>query len=429
MDGAEIATLKSGLRVVVAPVPGVESVTALAMVGVGSRFEDKNKNGICHFLEHLVFKGTAKWPEAFDLSSAVDSIGADFNAFTGKEYTGFYVKSAGVHLEFALDVLSDMLCAPQLREVDLEREKGVVIEEINMYNDLPQRQVGDEFDSLIYGEVGLGRRIDGEREIVRGFTRDDFLEHRKRWYGLNNVVVVVSGSKKALDGLGKKVEEYFAKGEELGRVDGERVLGFESQEDRRVRVVYKDSDQAHFILGYPGLALTHPDRYVLGVLSVVLGGNMSSRLFNEVREKRGLAYYTHCDVDRYIDTGSIAVAEGVDVKRIDEAVRVSLGVFEEVAGDGEKGVSEEELTKAKDYLAGKMVLSLEDSRSLAQFWGGRLVTGDEIIEPLEVIEKIRSVGRDDVARVAGELLAERKKLNFSLVGPYKDEERFVKLFG
>lgn len=429
MNDAKISTLKSGLRVVTAPVPGVASVTALAMVGVGSRFEDKTKNGISHFLEHMVFKGTDKWPEAFDLSSAVDSIGADFNAFTGKEYTGFYVKADGKHADFALDVLSDMLYAPKLRKEDLEREKGVIVEEINMYNDLPQHLVGHEFDRLIYGDVGLGRRIDGEREIVKSFDVADFVAHRKAWYGLSNMVVVLSGSPDDIKKVEGKVAEYFeGKGEKLGDEKGERKLGFEAQDDKRLKVVYKKSDQAHFILGYPGIALDHPDRYTLGLMSVILGGNMSSRLFNEVREKRGLAYYTHCDVDRYIDTGSVAASEGVDVKRTEEAVKVTLGVFEEVAEDGKAKVTEEELQKAKDYLSGKMVLSLEDSRSLAQFWAVRLVTGDEVVGPEEVIARINAVKRDDVARVAREIMSDRKKLNFALVGPFKDESVFAKLF-
>lgn len=421
-------TLESGLRIILVPMESVKSVTAMALVAVGSRYEDKDKNGISHFLEHMVFKGTEKWPTAFDLSQAVDGIGAEFNAFTSKEYTGFYIKSASRHLPYALSVLSDMLYTPKLRPTDLEREKGVIVEEINMYNDLPQRKVADLFDKSMYGDVGLGRRIDGEKEIVKSFTRKDFVDHLEAWYGLDNTVLVISGDAKELNrrGLMDEIEEYFSKGSVYGLTTARRVLGFEFPGEISVTVNSKESDQAHFIMGFPGYSLTHPRRYALTLLSVIMGGNMSSRLFTEVREKRGLAYYSRIDVDRFSDTGSIAAVEGVDVNRVDEAMTVTLDVFEDVASDGKKGITEEELVRAKEYLAGSLILSLEGSRNMAQFWGMRAVLGDEVISPEEVLKKMRAVTREEVVAVAKELF-DPKKLVFTIVGPFEDRDKFEQI--
>lgn len=428
MKKPEIVTLKSGLRVVLVPQAGVKSLTVLAMVGVGSRYETKKMNGISHFVEHMVFKGTEKWPHAQDLSEAVDSVGADFNAFTGKEYTGFYIRGASQHMEMFFDVISDMLYTPRLRSEDLEREKGVIVEEINMYNDLPQRKVGDLFDQAMYGDVGLGRRVDGTKKTVTAFQRDDFKRHMKDWYGRDNTCVAVVGDSEVLSHESRvmsKIEKYFAKGEDYGKTTVERVQGWEDHGEIQSVVHTKDSDQAHLVLGFPGYSLHHKDRYALSVLQIILGGNMSSRLFSEVREKRGLAYYARVDVDRYADTGAIAAAEGVDVNRVDEAVEVTMKVFSDVDLDGKNGVTQKELEKAQEYLAGSLLLSMESTRNTAQYWAQRVVLGDELAGPDEVLEKVRAVTREEVARVAEEVVRP-EKLVFALVGPF-DEGNFDRL--
>jgi len=421
-------TLANGLRTVLVPMEGVKSLTVLAMVGVGSRYEEKKYSGISHFLEHMVFKGSAKWPQALDLSQTVDGIGADFNAFTGKEYTGFYVKAASRHVELALDVLTDMLYTPKLRTSDIEREKGVIVEEINMYNDLPQRKVGDLFDQAMYGDVGLGRRIDGDKEAVLGFDRADFKKHLETWYGLDNTCFVVAGDGDVVENgkILKLIEKYTSKGEGYGETTEEKKVGFEEHGEVQVAVHTKESDQAHLVMGFPTFSMHHPDRYVLSVLGTILGGNMSSRLFTEVREKRGLAYYARVDVDRFQDTGALAAAEGVDINRVDEAVEVTMKVFSDVTRDGQNGVSPEELTRAKEYLSGSLVLSMEGSRNTAQFWAMKEVLGDEVIGPEEVLKRVRAVKHEDVVRVAREII-DPGKMVFSLVGPVDDGGRFEKL--
>jgi predicted Zn-dependent peptidase len=422
-------TLDSGLKVALIPMPGVKSVTVLAMVGVGSRFEDKSKNGISHFLEHMVFKGTDKWPEAADLAQTVDGVGAEFNAYTGKEYTAFYVKSASRHLNMALDVISDMMYTARLRADDLEREKGVIVEEINMYNDLPQRRVADLFDRAMYGDVGLGRKIDGEKEIVKSFTRDDFLTHIKTWYGLENVTVVVAGDSESLSDQEKiigEIDKAFSKAGDRRKLLGIKRLETKPSEKERLVVEFKKSDQAHVVMGFPGWKITHPKRTVLSILSVIMGGNMSSRLFIEVREKRGLAYYSRAEVDRYLDTGAVGAAMGVDVKRVEEAIKVAKNVFMEVVEDGANKITEEELNRAKEFLAGSIILDMEDSRSVAEYWAVRMTQNDELIDPDAMIERVRKVTREEVVAVAKELF-DPKKLVLTIIGPYKNQLKFVKL--
>lgn len=429
MEIAETVELDSGLRVVLIPMEGTKSVTSLVMVGVGSRYEPKEKAGISHFLEHMVFKGTKRWPTSLDLSQTVDGIGADFNAFTGKEYTGFYVKSTSQYLDLSLDVLTDMLYTPRLRSSDIERERGVIVEEINMYNDLPQRKVAEIFDASMYGDYGLGRRIDGTKEAVTGFTKKDFQQHLNDWYGADNTVLVIAGDAslmKNTDALITKVAGYFDKGLDYGATTTERVLGFADHGEIQVTVEHKTNDQAHFVLGFPSYHITHPKRYAQTLLQVIMGGNMSSRLFTEVREKRGLAYYSRTDVDRFKDTGAFAAVAGVDIKRVDEAVKVTMSIFEDVKADAKKGVTDEELSRAKEYLTGSLTLSMEGSRNVAQYWAQRVILGDEAMSPRKVLDKIRRVEREELVEVAQEVF-NPEKMVFALVGPFEDQGKFEQL--
>lgn len=429
MEIAELVELDSGLRVVLKPIEGAKSVTTLVMVGVGSRHESKDKNGISHFVEHMVFKGTEKFPTALDLSAAVDGIGAEFNAFTGKEYTGFYVKSTSAHLDLALEVLTDMLYTPKLRNADIEREKGVIVEEINMYNDLPQHKVGEIFDATMYGDYGLGRRIDGTREAVTSFTKKDFQNHMNTWYGADNTVVVIAGDAALMrdtDRLIAKIATYFDKGLDYGKTISEKVLGFAEHGEIQTVVEMKKSDQAHFVLGFPSFHLTHPMRYAQSLLQIIVGGNMSSRLFTEVREKRGLCYYVRADVDRYKDTGAFAASAGVDVTRVDEAIKATLAVFGDVKADGRHKITDIEVERAKEYLSGSLTLSMEGTKSVAQYWAQRVLADDEIISPRKVLEKLRAVTRQEIVEAA-QLIFNPDKMIFSLVGPFEDKGSFDRL--
>lgn len=421
-------TLKSGLQLIRVPMPAVKSVTVLLLCNTGSRYEEGKIEGIAHFLEHMVFKGTENFPTAQDLAQAVDGIGADFNAYTSKEYTGYYVQSSSKHLPLALHVVSDMIFTPKLRQEDIDREKGVIIEEMNMYADTPARHIGDLFEQMMFAGSGLSHEIIGSKETVTSFTTADFQAFLKKWYGPSNMILVVTGDAEVIstDAALAEIEKAFSKGtaERDSRPDVKNLWGEKALSSQQLLVHFKKTEQAHFILGFPGIKRTDPDRYAASLLATILGGNMSSRLFTEVREKRGLSYYVHADNDMYHDIGFFGASAGVDTKRVDEAITVILE--ELLAVLDKKPITAEELQKAKEYMAGKMVLGLEDSEDVAQYYGMYQLFYGEIRTPEAVLEKIRAVTLDDIKRIAERVL-KPDQVRFGIIGPYEDEARFKTL--
>ena len=409
----------------------VPSVTVLAMVGVGSRYEEKSVKGISHFLEHMVFKGTAKYPTALALSSAVDAVGAEFNAFTGKEYTGFYVKAGSGQTELALDVLSQMLCKPRLLAKEMEREKGVVIEEINMYEDQPIRDIENVFDGLLYSPASLGWDVIGTKETIRAMKREDFVEHMERWYGPENMVLGIAGDRQKISDARSQtldlVQKYFKAAKGKGQRANNREWESFSQDKPQVKIKHKKTEQAHFVLGVRGLPRGHKDRYVLAVLSTLLGGNMSSRLFIEVRERRGLAYYVRSGVEAYHGTGHFGVQAGVELGKIQEAIKVIVNELAKMIGDNGRGqVQETEVNRAKEYIKGKLVLDLEDSQEVAAEYCESWLLEGKVRPPEEIIAGVDRVNVADVRRLAQSLLI-KGKLNLAVIGPYQNEGDFEKL--
>ncbi len=419
-------TLPSGLTVIRVPMPAVESVTVLALVNVGSRYEEPRLWGISHFLEHMVFKGTEKYPDAQSLACAVDAIGAKFNAFTSKEYTGYYVKSSSKGMELALDVVSDMLLTPQLRQDDIDREKGVIVEEINMYADMPSSHIATLFEQMVYPEKTLGHDIIGKKETVTSFTTADFQNHLHNWYGRGNIVLIISGDERVLkqESLLVKVDQLFQKGDATQRLSNKAAdhLATAELNDQRLLVERRTTEQAHFVLGYPALKRSDERRPALSLLNVILGGNMSSRLFTEVREKRGLCYYVHSEADFYHDMGLFGASAGVDPKRVEEAITVTLAEFAALA-DGSKPVTAVELQRAKDYITGKFVLDLEDSESVAQYFGMKQLLLGEIETPDELLKKYLAVTLEEVNALAKEIIV-KEKLRFAIIGPFEDKTIF-----
>lgn len=412
--------LSNGLRVLSIPMPSVESVTVLIMVGAGSRYEEKNINGISHFLEHMAFKGTLKRPSAQAIAATIDGIGGEFNAYTTKDHTGYYIKAASKNTELLVDVLSDMLLHSKFDPTELEKERGVIIEEINMYEDTPMHKVSDFYENLLYGDTKLGRDIAGRKEVIKSVKREDFVAYINRFYGPENTIVTIAGGIEGVS-VPKLVEKY------LGSWKKNKVetpdLVVDKQNGPAAIVRYKDTQQAHLCLGVRSYPLKHKDRFPLGVMTSVLGGGMSSRLFMEVREKRGLAYYVRSSNEQYIDVGNFITQAGVDVVRIDDAIKVSLAEFAKIAGTV---VSDQELNKAKEYLKGRLTLELEDSRSVASLLGTADLLEDEIKLPKEIMEEIDAVTAQDVQNVAKDIFKE-DMLNLAIIGPYKDEERFKSL--
>jgi predicted Zn-dependent peptidase len=411
-------TLPNGLRVLTAPMPQAQSVSCFVMLAAGARYETAESNGIAHFAEHMFFKGTDRRPTARDISGEIDAIGGEFNAFTGKEITGYYVRCAGESRDVALDVLVDMLRNSRFDPDEIEREKGVIIEEMNMYFDTPRDYVSGVYDDLVYGDHPLGWDILGRKETVQAASRETFQSYIDRWYTAERMVFGVAGA--VGEGLEERLLELLG---DLPSGNGGSPEAVSPPNDDRVRLLAKQSDQAHLCLGFRTRPIDDPDRYVIDILRAVLGGGMSSRLFTEVRERRGLAYYVIAIVQGFRDAGSLFAQAGVDVKRVDEAVTTIVAELAKTAGEP---VPAEELEKARAYTKGRFVLSLETPQGMNRFGLLREVLENAHPDPTEVLAGIDAVTAEDVQRVAGELIT-GDALRLAVIGPFDDADRFENL--
>ncbi|HEX2427763.1 MAG TPA: pitrilysin family protein [Gaiellaceae bacterium] len=415
----EKTMLGNGVRVVTAPFPQVGSVSCFVMVAAGSRYETPESKGIAHFAEHMFFKGTERRPTARTISTEIDAIGGEFNAFTGKELTGYYVRCGSETRDVALDVLTDMLLASRFDEAEIEKEKGVILEEMNVYLDTPQRYVGNVYDRLLYADQPLGWDILGTRETIEDAGRATFMSYLDTWYRPERVVVGIAG--RIGENLHERLEEL------LGGIEPRptgHVQEVELPPDGSPVLLHtKDSEQAHLILGVRGYPIGHPNRYALQLLAVVLGGGMSSRLFTEVRERRGLGYYVNAGSTAYTDTGTVYSSAGVDVGRVDEAISTILAEMRKIAAEP---VPAKELEKARGYAKGRFVLRLESPQGTIQYGLRREVLEGEIEDPDDLLQHLDEVTAEDVQRVAKDLF-EDKRLYLALVGPFDDPTRFERL--
>jgi predicted Zn-dependent peptidase len=415
----ERTRLGNGVRVLTAPMPHAQSVSCFVFFAAGSRYETPETSGIAHFAEHMFFKGTDRRPTARAIAGEVDGIGAEFNAFTGKEYTGFYVKCAAEHRDTALDVLVDMIRHSRFGEEEIEREKGVISEEMNMYYDTPRDFIGGVYDSLLYGDQPLGWDVLGKKETIRAATRETFTSYVDRWYRPERIVVGLGG--RVGDGLLELLEGLFG---DLEPRETGAPAPVVIPDNGALKVHTKQSDQAHMILGARGYPLGNPDRYAVQLLATVLGGGMSSRLFTEVRERRGLAYYVFCSNSAYTDAGSLHTQAGVDIERIDDAVTTIRDELRKIA---EEPVPPEELEKARSFAKGRFVLSLESPHGTILFGLRREVLEGQAEEPTAVLAGLDAVTAEDIQRVAQDILG--KRLHLALIGPFDEPERFEQLLG
>jgi predicted Zn-dependent peptidase len=418
----ERQTLSNGLRLLTAPIGHAQSVSCFIMLAAGSRYETEDTSGIAHFSEHMFFKGTENRPTARDIGSEIDGIGGEFNAFTGKEYTGYYVRCAGEHRAIAFDVLVDMLRNSKFDPEEIDREKGVIIEEMNMYFDTPRDYISGVYDSLLYGDQPIGWDIIGRKETVRGATRDTFLGYIDQWYHPDRMVVGVAG--KLDDGLQADIERLLGD-LEASQTGTPAPAQIAANGDARVKIHTKASDQAHLCLGVPSYSLDHPDRYALQLLATTLGTGMSSRLFTEVRERRGLAYYIYAINHSYTDVGSLFSQAGVDIERVDEAITT---ISDELKKTTDEAVPSDELEKARNVAKGRFVLQTESPHGLIMFGLRREVLEGQAAEPEEILAGLDAVTVEDVQRVAQDVIGGHG-LNLALIGPFEQDqqERFEKL--
>jgi len=416
-----LVTLDNKLRVVLAPDDSIKTVTVLVMTKVGSRYETQKQSGIAHFTEHMMFKGTRRRPTTQVISRELDAVGAEFNAFTSKEYTGYYIKVHYQHLDMALDVLSDMLLNSVLDAREIEREKGVIIEEINMYEDTPMMMMEDVFEEVVYTGNPLMRDVAGSRETVNSFSRVDFISFISDFYRPANMLVSIAGNIPA-ERTGEMVKQYFTFPKKTDRIKSFRP--YLVTRDRRILIKQKDTKQVHLALGLrTGLNHTAGRLLPLKIANIVFGGNMSSRLFIHIRERQGLCYYVRSKVNSFADTGDMAVYAGLDSQRIDRAIKLIVREFVRL---GERGITARELMKAKEHVKGKMVITMENSSNVAQWYAERLLLAERLETPEEFLKKVDRISLSEVNGILKKVIRPRE-LHLALIGNYTEPDRFSNL--
>jgi len=413
-------TFQNGLRLITIPQESARAVTALILVGTGSKYETKENNGISHFLEHMYFKGTKKRPTPLALIEPLDRVGAIYNAFTSEEYTGYFAKVRSSHIDLALDWISDIYLGSLLPPKEIEKERGVIIEEINMYLDMPMLYVGELWKKLLYGDQPAGWEIIGTKENVASITRQQIFNYMKSQYVATNTVICLAGKFSEV-GIIKEVKKYFSKIHIASSKTKLPVI--EKQNKPQVLLYPKKTDQTHLTLGVRAYNLLHHKRFVQEVLGVILGGMMSSRLFVEIREKLGIAYYIKTNTHLDPDTGYLVTQAGIDNKNVEKAIPIILREYKKIS---RKRIPAKELKKAKEYIKGKTALELESSDAQAAFYAGQELLENRILTPEEIYKKIDKVSQNDILEIAKDVFRP-EKLNLALIGPFKDKARLQQL--
>ena len=412
--------LSNGLRVVTIPMKDNPTVTVLVLVEAGSKYEEKRVNGISHFLEHMCFKGTIKRPKAIDISKELDALGSQYNAFTAQEYTGYYAKSDAKHFGKIFDIVSDIYLNSTFPEAEMQKEKGVIIEEINMYEDMPNRHVQDLMMKLLYKDQPAGWNIAGEKKNILKMERADFVKYKKEHYLPESTVIVVSGRVTEKMVL-KEVNKIFGNIARGKKVSKKKVQDLQKKPEALIK--FKKTDQTHFVVGLRSYDLFSKRNPVLSVMGGILGGGMSSRLFQKLREEMGVGYYVRAYNDSYTDHGFFQISAGVDNKRIYEVLEA---VLEEIRKLKIGTVGNEELNKVKESIIGNMKLSLESSDDIANFYGGQELLKKKIFNAEAKAREIRKVTANDIKDLANEIFQDQK-LNLALIGPFKDKNKFLKI--
>jgi predicted Zn-dependent peptidase len=407
------AVLDNGLRVITSTMPHSRSASLAVLVGTGSCYESKEEAGISHFAEHLFFKGTERRPTSKEITQDIEGIGGIINAGTDKELTVFWCKVASPHFSIALDVLSDLLLNSRFDSNDIEKERQVIIEEINMNLDIPQQRVNMLIDDLLWPEQPLGRDVIGYRKTVSSLTREQLLNYLARRYMPNNTVLSVAGNIQHEEAMAQ-IEPLLSRW-----AAGKLMTGYttdDNQTEARLRIEPKDIEQAHFCLAVHGFSRSHPERFTLDLLNTVLGGGMSSRLFTEIRERRGLAYDIHSYTEHFLNSGSFGVCAGVDPHKTETALAAILEELSKVRD----GITASELTRAKELSKGRLYLRFEDSQNVALWYGSQEILLQQILDIDDVISIVDAITADQLQEVAQKILT-GGGLNLAVTGPVKED--------
>lgn len=408
--------LRNGLAFFSINLPQSKTVTILMMYKTGSKYENKETSGLSHFVEHMMFKGTKKRPNTLSISSELDSLGAEFNAFTSKEYTGYYIKVPKNKINNAVDILSDILINSKFDSEEIEREKSVIISELNMYEDNPNMNIEDIFESCLYGDSPAGWDTIGNKETINNFKKEDFIKYFSSQYGIKSAALFLAGnfSEKNIKNI---LEKKFSKFNSNNYKDKIKVL--EKQDKPNLKIKTKKTDQSVLSLGFRAFPSGHKDELALKLLAIILGGSMSSRLFIELRERRGLAYFIRASTELYTDSGYIAVFAGVSKDKLEESIGVIIDEFQKFK---DTLVSEVELKRAKDLIAGKLIVSMEGSDDYSSWYGQQFISKKEFISPEERLKKIKKVSAADIKKIAQKLFI-NSSLNLAVIGEVKDEKK------
>lgn len=413
--------LSNGIRFVILPLKDSMSVTAAVFVEAGSAYEEKKISGISHFLEHMCFKGTERRPTALEISTELENLGASYNAFTDFDLTGYYATIAPQNFDKAFDVIADMYLNPTLNGGEVEKEKGVIVEEIRMYEDMPRSKVSETLSELMYGDQPAGRSIAGTEKTVRSFSRNDILSYRNRHYIASKTIVIIAGNVNPVYAE-KKVKQYFSKAPK-GRSYGQ--VPFKKHTSKHIAIAHKKLDQSHFMAGFDGVPFASPERFKLSLLSKILGGGMSSRLFQKIREEMGAAYYIGASTNHNANHGTLYIQGGINHAKLHDVFSTLIDELKKVR----TGVTRAELERAREFTTGNFLLSLETSSDLAAYYGYQLATAGKLQTPESVIHDFRKVTIGDIRRAAEKYLV-KENFHFALVGPYgkSDEKKYEELY-
>lgn len=410
-----------GSTLLLVPKKDTQAITFEVIYKVGSRQENDSNNGVSHFVEHLMFKGTTKRPNTIDISKELDGIGAEYNAFTGKEYTGYYITADSSHLPLAVEMLSDMLANSKFDATEIDRERGVIVEEINMYEDNPLMFIEEVFEDLIFKGSALGRPIAGPRQVIKTISRDNLYKYYKKHYFNGNAVIGVAGnfSEAKLMTLLKK---HWPVQNKQARNRIKKVAPF-VQKSPQIKLINRDLEQVQLTLGFRSMPATAKNFLALQVLGNILGGTMSSRLFLQIRERLGLCYFIRADVNGYEDISTFSVHAGLNKDKIYEALKA---IKQELDKLKKQGVDSAELKKAKDNLRGRLILRLENSTNTLNFLAGQELFGQKIKDEKQTLKDLEKININQINRLAKEVV-DWSKSNLAIIGPFHNENNFLKI--
>jgi len=414
MNNYKKSILSNRVPIYLVPTKGAKTTSALILFKTGSKYETRENSGISHFLEHMFFKGTKKRPDTLTLSSEMDSLGGEYNAFTAKEYTGYWFKVANNKLGKALDIMADMLFNSSFKEEEIAMEKGVIIEELNMYEDSPHLHIEDVFETCLYGDSPAGWETIGTKENINRFKREDLMNYFQTQYGAKSVYVVIAGAIKSKD---KKLVTKIFSGFKANKFR-DKVPVIEKQKTPQMRISPKKTDQVALSLGVRTFAIDKPDEFKLKLLSIILGGSMSSRLFINLRAKNGLTYSVHTDTEFYSDCGYLTTEAGVPLARTEEAIKILLEEYNKLKNEL---VTVKELKRAKDLLQGRVLLQMEATDNLANWYARQAMYRKKIMTPGDLIKKIQKVTPEQIREVAKKIFV-NQGLNLAIIGEVKGEK-------